>query len=411
MEYIILAVCIATLALSVVAVILSGRKRNDDLTVEYIHELEKQLELVKAEVLSANKAASESSQQAMNGSFRMLSEHLNALTKAEQENGKQSNEYVRAFLNSLKADIEKRLFEMTENNNRKIEEIRKTVDERLAESLENRVKLAFSDINTRLTEMQKGFDEVQRLSTQVTKLNGVFTNVKNRGTWGEVTLENILSEILPSDVYVMQYHIGGGREAVDFAVRMPGGEGELYLPIDAKFPMADYERLAAAYAGGEREEVFLARKKLLAAIKEQAKSIAVKYVNPPLTTNFAIMYLPTEGLFAEVAREPGFMDDLRANHKIIPCGPTTVTALLNSLMVGFTTLKIQKKSAEVVRMMKEFSRDFDKFTDLIEKIRKNSEGINSALDGLDKRSEIIRKKLVKLDLSSIEGEELKELTE
>ncbi len=407
LDYIIIGLCALTLIISVFALIKISKKgaTGGDLTVEYLHEIEKQLSAAKEEIAITTRAANSALNDAFNVNFKMLSHSLAELTRAEQESGKQVNEQTRLFLNSLKADIEKRLFEMSENNNRKIEEIRKTVDEKLAESLENRVKLAFSGINARLTDMQKNFDEVQRLSSQVTKLNGVFTNVKNRGTWGEITLENILSEILPADTYMKQCRIGESREFVDFAIKMPASGEELLLPIDCKFPIADYERLTEAYDQVSREEVVFARKRLLIAVKEQAKSICAKYIYPPRTTNFAIMYLPTEGLFAEVAREAGFLDELRVKHKIIPCGPTTISALLNSLLVGFTTLKIQKKSAEVVGMIKEFSKDFDKFTDLIEKIRRNSEGINTALDGLDKRSELIKKKLGRLDLNAIESDE------
>ncbi len=408
-EYIIIGLLSAALIGVVVCIIILLTKKTeavvpDDLTAEYIHELEKKVEGSKTELSAAIAVINRTVSDSVASNFKAQQEGLKALMSVEKEGERQNNEYVRAFLDSLKKDIEGRLDAMNAQNAQKIEEMRKTVDEKLSQSLDNRVKLAFADINTRLVDMQKGFDEVQRLSGQVTKLNGVFTNVKTRGSWGEVTLENVLAEILPADCYKKQCHVSKGREAVDFAVVMPGGKGGVLLPIDAKFPTADYERLSEAYASGEKENVVFARKRLLIAVREQAKSIAAKYICVPETTNFAVMYLPTEGLFAEVAREPGFMDGLRADYRIIPCGPTTVAALLSSLMVGFTTLRIQQKSADVVRLMKDFTADFNKFTDLIDKIRKNSAGIAEAVDGLDKRSELMLKKINRIDLNVIEGE-------
>ena len=408
MDYLIFALCALNTVLAIIVIILCFRakKGTNSNYSEDIARLNEQLEKDMAEISGALKGVSYTMNQTVAENFKMLSENISRLTEGEREAGKQTNEYVHKFLDSLKADIDKRLSEMNASNTEKLEEMRKTVGEKLAESLDNRVKLAFDGVNTRLVEMQKGFDEVQKLSGQVTKLNGVFTNVKNRGTWGEVSLENILTEILPADLFEKQFRIPGTRDAVDFAIKMPAGGDELYLPIDAKFPLADYERLTEAYDSGDRELAVNARKRLLVAVKEQAKSISTKYIDPPKTTDFAIMYLPTEGVFAEVAREAGFIDELRVQYKIIPCGPTTISALLNSLTVGFTTLKIQKKSAEVVKLMKDFAKDFDKFTDLIEKIRRGSDSINTALEGLDKRNEIIRKKLGRLDLAEIPDDTL-----
>lgn len=403
--YIIIALCSLTLIASTIALVLGLRKKRaggDELLVEYLHELSKQLEVTKAEVNATTRAAVNAFNDTISTQFAALTANVNNLVREEKLSAERQNQAINAFTASLKADIERRLDEMNQTSSKKIEEIRKTVDEKLTQSLENKVRLAFENINTSLVEMQKGFVEVEKLSGQVTRLNGVFSSVKNRGTWGELSLESILTEMFPAELYEKQFHVGTGREAVDFAIKMPAGGEDLYLPIDAKFPLTDYEKLSEAYAGQGVESADNVRKRLLFSIKEQAKSISQKYIAPPLTTDFAIMFLPSEGLFAEVAREAGFIEELRSRYKIIPCGPTTFSALANSLLVGFTTLKIQKKSADVVRAMKEFTKDFDKFTDGIDKIRKNSLGITNALEGLDKRSSIIKKKLSKLDLAYVD---------
>lgn len=356
------------------------------------------------------KYEAERTKEIVSGSEKAIAERTREIVNGSEKAIAEQNAIVKEFLVSLKADVERRLDAMNTENSKKLQEINKTVDENLSKSLSDRLQLAFGSLNERLDSVQKNFVEVQKLSDEVVKLNGVFSNVKTRGVFGEVTLESIITEILTPEEYYKQKKVRtNGKEIVDFAIKMPGTSGEeLLLPLDAKFPMADYERLTEAYDSHDAEAVETARKALLNAIKTQAKSIKEKYIEPPYTTDFAVMFLATEGLFAEVAREVGFIDRLRREYNVIPCGPTTVSALLNSLMVGFTTLKIQKKSSEIVTLMKGFGKEFEKLVELIAKVKKNSEAINGTLEEIDKRNNIIRKSLKKLELDTDEEKELSE---
>lgn len=403
MEYVILAISALSLLIGVIVLCVTiklkkGKKDVSDDIETYLLGISERLK----EIGDGVKKSEYNAEQTARYTLERIADALSQTKRASDE----QNLIVKEFLISLKGDVDKRLNEMTTENARKLEEINKTVDENLSKSLQDRLQVAFGSLNDRLDSVQKNFVEVQKLSNEVVKLNGVFSNVKTRGVFGEVTLENIITEILTPEEYYKQKQIKQ-KDIVDFAVRMPGGGGtELLLPLDAKFPLADYERLTEAFDSRDKEQVDSARKALLTAVKTQAKSIRDKYIDPPLTTDFAVMFLATEGLFAEVAREVGFIEKLRREYKVIPCGPTTVSALLNSLMVGFTTLKIQKKSSEIVALMKGFGKDFEKLLDLIAKIRKSSETISGTLEEIDKRNSIIQKGLKKLELSAEETEEL-----
>lgn len=301
-------------------------------------------------------------------------------------------------LKQMREDSNANLSRVREDNQKQLEAMRATVDEKLSATLDTRVKNAFEQVSARLDAVQQGFGEMKQLSNQVTNLNRVFTNVKTRGGWGEVALESLLEQILTPDQYHRQFRLNKrSKEMVDFAIVMPGQAGEkLYLPIDAKFPLEDYERLIEASESGGVEQIRAARKALADAVKKQARSIAEKYIAPPVTTNFAVMYLPIEGLYAEVVKDGALCSDLQTNLRVTVCGPTTVTALLNSLQTGFTTLKIQKRSGEIVKLLNAFRKDFNTFTELIGKVRDNAAKVVRTLDDVDKRNETIKRKLDKV---------------
>lgn len=312
---------------------------------------------------------------------------------------KSMKEEIDKSLKDMRSDNEKQLSSVRENNDKQLELMRNTVDEKLTSTLDTRIKNAFEIVNDRLDKVQQGFGEMKDLSTKVTNLNKVFSNVKTRGGWGEVALESLLDQILSPEQYQKQVQLSRtSQEAVDFVIVMPGsgGEEKVYLPIDSKFPLDKYTQLVEASEEGNVETVEKARKALFDEVKKEAKSISSKYVKPPVTTNFAIMYLPTEGLYAEIIKDNVFTNSLQNDYKVTVCGPTTITALLNSLQTGFTTLKIQKKSGEIVKELQRFRKDFERYTDLITKIKRNAKIVVDTVEDVEKKNEKIIGRLKKV---------------
>lgn len=298
----------------------------------------------------------------------------------------------------MRSDMQARLKDVREDNEKQLDKMRATVEEKLSETLDKRVQDAFRQVSDRLDSVQKGFGEMKELTANVGNLNRIFSNVKTRGNWGEVSLQSLLEQILAPEQYRTQFRVSpGAREAVDFAIVMPGQAGEaVYLPVDAKFPLEDYYRLLDASDAGDKTAVDMARKALRERVKYEARSINEKYIKVPYTTNFAVLYVPNEGLYAEILRDGSFASDLQTQYRVTVCGPTTVSALLNSLQVGFTTLKIQKKSGEIVKLMQAVRKDFGTFSDLIVKIKNKAQDVVKVVDDIEKRNGIITKKLEKL---------------
>lgn len=369
------------------------------------------------------------SQAALAEQVRLLAEQLNRTEERVRdiENGininrevvKVTNDSIKEKLEhigDIKADINKSLTEIKENTEKSLKDVREdnekqltamrnVVDEKLTKTLNERLDRIFSTINERLDAVNKGLGEMQALSSGVTDLRKVLSNIKTRGTWGEVSLQNILDEMLTSDQYRAQTNVTGKKngEAVDFAVVLPGKKGDekVYLPIDVKFPTEDYQRLVESAESGDKDAMKIAAKGLENAVKIQAKSIKDKYICPPHTTDFAIMYLPIEGLYAEVVKSAGLMDEMRTKYKVIPAGPTTISALLNSLQMGFRSLAIQKSSKEVFDLLTAFKKDFNTFVEDLERAQKQVESVSNTLATATKRNEIIKKKLDKVEKLSL----------
>lgn len=320
------------------------------------------------------------------------------------------NADIKSSLKEMREDNQKQLTGVKEDNEKQLEKMRETVDEKLSGTLDTRIKNAFEMVNERLDKVQRGFGEMQSLSTKVTNLNKMFSNVKTRGGWGEVALESLLDQILSPEQYAKQFRLGkGSQEAVDFVVVMPGQNGDtVYLPIDSKFPLDKYVRLVEASEEGDSEKIEIARKSLVEEVKREARSICAKYIKVPLTTNFAVMYVPTEGLYAEIAKDSALTSRLQNEFSVTVCGPTTVTALLNSLQVGFTTLKIQKRSGDIVKELGKFRKDFLKYTDLIGKVKKNATTVVTTIEEVERRNTLINQRLSKVsgDLPEGDGERL-----
>ena len=300
-------------------------------------------------------------------------------------------------IGEMRATLEQQLRALQEDNARKLEKMRETVDEKLQSTLTTRLDSSFKLVSERLEQVQRGLGEMQQLATGVGDLKRVLTNVKNRGGWGEVQLENILEQTLTQDQYARGVRVRpDGAEMVDFAVRLPGrGEADapVWLPIDSKFPREDYERLLYAQEQGDPELVRATGAQLERAIRIQAKSISDKYIAPPHSTDFAVMFLPTEGLYAEALRRAGLTDALQREHRVVIAGPTTVTALLNSLQMGFRTLAIEQRSSEVWSLLGAVKSEFGKFAGILEKAEKQINTVGKSLGDASRKTRTIERKL------------------
>ncbi|MGJ4728628.1 DNA recombination protein RmuC [Luteimonas sp. SDU101] len=300
-------------------------------------------------------------------------------------------------IGEMRATLDQQLQRLQADNAQKLEQMRATVDEKLQTTLETRLGQSFQLVSERLEQVQRGLGEMQQLATGVGDLKRVLTNVKSRGGWGEVQLDNILEQTLVADQYARSVRVRpDSAEAVDFAVKLPGrGEGDapVWLPIDAKFPREDYERLIDAQESGDADAVRVQGAQLERVIRLQAKSISDKYVVPPHTTDFAVMFLCTEGLYAETIRRPGLVDALQREYRIVIAGPTTVTALLNSLQMGFRTLAIEQRSSEVWKLLGAVKSEFGKFAGILEKAEKQVSTVGRSLGEASRKTRTIERRL------------------
>lgn len=296
----------------------------------------------------------------------------------------------------LKATVETRLTAIQSDNADKLEAMRRTVDERLHASLEQRLGESFRLVSERLEQVHRGLGEMQSLAAGVGDLKRVLGNVKTRGTWGEIQLESLLAQLLTPDQFAANVAIRPeSGERVDFAIRLPGkGEGgTVWLPIDAKFPLEDYQRLLDAQEQGATSDIETAGRALETRLKSEAKAIREKYVVPPQTTDFALLYLPTEGLYAEALRRPGLADALQREWRVSLAGPTTLAALLNSLQMGFRTLAIEQRSAEVWALLGTVKGEFAKFGEALAHTRKKLEEASSSIAKAETRTRQLSKRL------------------
>ena len=313
---------------------------------------------------------------------------INALTQTNET----SIEKVR---NTLTEELQS----LQTSNEKKLEQMRQTVDEQLQSTLERRIGESFKLVSTHLEAVQQGLGEMQNLATGVGDLKKVLTNVRARGTWGEVQLGALLEQILTSDQYDTNVRIKEhSQEVVEFAIRLPGNEDEpgscLWLPIDSKFPVADYQRLIEA---SDAETERTVTRDFIRVVESEAKKIRDKYIAPPKTTDFAIMFLPTEGLYAEVIRQPGQVEELQTKHRIVVAGPTTLTAILSSLRMGFRTLAIQKRSSEVWEVLAAVKTEFDKFGEVMTKLKRQ---LNTAAKTVEQTS--VRTRAMERNLRAVE---------
>lgn len=399
-------------------VLLQRCGRKDDSLEPGFSALQSGLERVERELRQEMARARQEAATAARGDREEQAQSLDRLTKALSAQvgqlGTLQGQQLEAFaaqlarltqsneqrFEQLRLSIEARLGAMQSDNASKLEEMRKTVDEKLHATLEQRLGDSFKLVSERLELVHKGLGEMQTLAAGVGDLKKVLTNVKTRGTWGEVQLEALLDQVLTAEQYEKNVITRpNSNERVEFAIRLPGREmggndkQPVWLPIDAKFPMEDYQRLIEAQERADPVAVELAAKALELRLRLEAKTIRDKYVEPPFTTDFAILYLPTEGLYAEVLRRPGLADGLQRDFRISIAGPTTLAALLNSLQMGFRTLAIEKRSSEVWGVLGAIKTEFGKFGEALDATRKKLEQATKSIESAGIRTRQIERKL------------------
>ncbi len=307
----------------------------------------------------------------------------------------QLSETNAAKLETVRAAVETRLKTLQDDNARQLENMRRTVDEKLQGTLEKRLGESFRQVSERLEQVHKGLGEMQTLATGVGDLKKVLTNVKTRGTWGEVQLGALLEQVLSTEQYVRNASTRDGAERVEFAVKLPGQDGEapVLLPIDAKFPVEDYQRLLDAQERGDASVIETAGRQLETRIKACAKDIRDKYVNPPASTDFGILFLPIEGLFAEVIRRPGLAEGIQRDCRVVIAGPTTLWSILNSLQMGFRTLAIQKRSGEVWTLLGAVKTEWTKYGEVLDAVQKRIHQASETIEKAKVRTRAIGRKL------------------
>ena len=344
---------------------------------------------------SMAQSAAQSRTEAADGR-RLLEESLDKRLQRVEESLKELRDANDRKLREINERVETELTKMREANEVKLEKMRETVDEKLHGTLEKRLGESFAQVSEKLEAVQRGLGEMQSLASGVGDLKRVLTNVKNRGGWGEVQLGRQLEDMLTPEQYQANVRVNpDSLDVVEFAITLPGrSEGEVvYLPIDAKFPQEGYERLLLAQESGAAEEADAASKALERALRAQAKTISEKYIAPPHTTDFAIMYLPTEGLYAEAIRRPGLCYELQHTNRVLVTGPTTLMAILNSLQMGFRTLAIEKSTSEVWRVLAAAKAEFEKYAVVLDKVDKQLGTVQNTVQLAGRRTRAINRTL------------------
>lgn len=363
----------------------------------------KQAELMQhtfAQARTESQQAAQGLQQLVVGQLaqgnQVQSEKLNQFSETLHR----TNTLIQDQLTQMRLSVEQKLKDIQDDNAGKLELMRKTVDEKLHATLETRLGESFKQVSERLEQVYKGLGEMQTLATGVGDLKRVLTNVKTRGTWGEVQLQALLEQMLtPSQFGKNIKPVPGSNNIVEFAVRLPGKEDDqpVWLPIDSKFPKEQYERLLECFDRADADGVAAASKALDVAIRAEAKTISEKYLAPPHTTDFGILFLPTEGLYAEVVKRPGLVDDLQRLHRVTVAGPITLTTLLNAFQLGFKTLALEKRSSEVWTILSAVKTEFGKFGDVLAKTRDTLEKAAKNIEGAEVRSRAMQRKLKGVD--------------
>ncbi|MCI0748263.1 MAG: DNA recombination protein RmuC [Verrucomicrobia subdivision 3 bacterium] len=352
-----------------------------------------------AEARQSTEGKLETFRGTLESKLREFGEHADARSSRRRQEQNESLSRVAEALNNqfekLRAALDAKLGDLQAKNEQKLEEMRRTVDEKLEGTLERRLGESFKLVSERLDLVHKGLGEMQAMASNVGDLKRVLTNVKVRGTWGEVQLGMLLEQVLTPDQYDSNARPNpDSDERVEFALRLPGSkDSPVLLPIDAKFPLEDYQRLCEASERADIEGVTTAGKALEIRLRAQAKDIRDKYIAPPHTTDFAILFLASEGLYAEAIRRPGLADGLQRDYRVVVAGPTTLTAILNSLQMGFRTLALQERSSEVWKVLGAVKTEFGRFGEVIAKVKKKLDEASSHIEQTEVRTRAIGRKL------------------
>ena len=386
MLFAVLAVGIINVAgLVYIAKLLSTRSGDDKLD----RSLREEFALSRKEFAEANKDLRVEVTGGINQTRESLDKRLEQLREKNDEK-----------LEHIRKTVENRLETLQKDNADKLEKMRATVDEKLQSTLEKRLGQSFKLVSERLELVQRGLGEMQGLASDVSDFKRVLTNVKTRGTWGEVQLENLLEQVFIKDHYDKQVMLKpGSKDVVDFAIKLPdksSKKGHIYLPIDAKFPLEDYQRLVGAQEKGDLEATNAASKALITRIKLEAKAIKEKYIQPPTTTDFAVLYVPTEGLYGEILRVPGLFEQMQQEYRVTVAGPTTIAAILSSYQLGFRTLAIAEQTSQVWELLTVIKGEFGKFGDLLDKTREKLVQATNTIDSASAKSRNIESKLGKV---------------
>jgi DNA recombination protein RmuC len=359
---------------------------------EITRVLRDQREEVSKGLREGNKAITDGLAQASNNQTTHLESVIRQLKEFSEANRTQSEE--------LRKTVETRLQALQESNEKRLDQMQKVVEEKLQDTLSRRLGESFAQVSKNLEDVQQGLGEMKALATGVGDLKKVLTNVKARGTWGEIQLQVLLEQMLTPEQFARNVHTKeGSREVVEFAVRLPGKDdgNPVWLPIDSKFPQEDYQHLLEASERGDAAAVKTAIEALNRAIKISAQDICEKYLDPPGTTDFGILFLPTEGLYAEVLRQPALVEDLRQNCRVIVAGPTTLAAILNGFQMGFRSLAIEKRSSEVWKVLGAVKTEFSKFGGVLEKLRKQLNTASTTIEKTFTRTRAMEKKLKEVE--------------
>ncbi len=351
--------------------------------------------------------------EAAKAARRLRGESARAASAAREESSHAAavaREETSRAVAAVREGVEQRLRDLQASNEKRLDDMRRTVDEKLHETLEKRLGESFRTVSSQLEAVHKGLGEMQSLASGVGDLKKVLSNVKARGTWGEVQLGAILEQMLIPEQFERNVCTKkGSREVVEFAVRLPGAlDGSVvYLPVDSKFPQEDYVRLVEAADAGDAAAVQKAAADLSRAIRKCAQDIRDKYLDPPGTTDFAILFVPTEGLFAEVLRYPGLSEDLQHTYRVVVCGPTTLAATLSSLRMGFRTLAIEKRASEVWQVLAAVKTEFAKFAGVLDKVRTQLETAQKTIESTGRRTRAMARRLK--DVETLPGAEAREV--
>ncbi|MBQ2781234.1 MAG: DNA recombination protein RmuC [Clostridia bacterium] len=364
-----------------------GRRATADATAALVKTVESLKNELKLELEKNRTALAESTGEQQARLYRTMAEQMDRLNQ------------------TLTLSVSK----LQQSNEEKLDQMRQVVDEKLTATLTQRLDSSFKTVGDQLQNVYRSLGEMQQLASGVSDLQRVLTNVKARGTWAEVQLGNLLEQTLTADQYARNVSPRNNGKMVEFAVKIPAREGDgiVWLPIDSKFPQEDYLRLSEAADRADKAAVDEAAKALERTVRAEAKTIHDLYIEVPITTDFAILFLPTEGLYAEVLRCPGLVEDIQQTYRVMICGPTTVTAFLNTLRMGFRTIALDKRAAEVWKVLGAAKTQYDNFETVLKKVRRKLEEAGNTLDEADRRNRVIKTKLKTVEaLESSEAEQL-----